>query len=68
MAEIHLLDCGYSARCPVRGCRACARTLARYADKQGRPFWQRELCDRHADYLKGKAPNVHDSRESRRAV
>ena len=60
--EIQLLACGYSAQCTVRGCRACARTLARYADKQGRPFWQRELCERHAAWLKANRPNVHDLR------
>jgi len=32
--------------------------LARYTDGQGRPLKQRELCDRHADWLKANRPNV----------
>ena len=51
-AEIQLLACGYSAQCSVRGCRARATMLARYTDGQGRPLKQRELCARHADWLK----------------
>ena len=57
-AEIQLLACGYSALCSVRGCRARATMLARYTDNQGRPLRQRELCDRHADWLKANRPNV----------
>jgi hypothetical protein len=60
--EIQLLTCDYSARCTVRGCRARATRLARYTDGQGRPLRQRELCDRHADWLKANLPNVHDLR------
>jgi hypothetical protein len=59
-AEIQLLACGYSAQCTVRGCRARATMLARYTDDQGRPLRQRELCDRHAAWLKANRPNVHD--------
>ena len=36
--------------------------LARYTDTQGRPLRQRELCERHADWLKANRPNVHDLR------
>jgi hypothetical protein len=61
-AEIQLLACGYSAQCTVRGCRARATMLARYTDDQGRPLRQRELCERHADWLKANRPNVHDLR------
>jgi hypothetical protein len=56
--EIQLLACGYSAQCTVRGCRARATMLARCTDNQGRPLRQRELCDRHADWLKANRPNV----------
>ena len=34
--------------------------LARYTDGQGRPLRQRELCERHAAWLKANRPNVHD--------
>jgi hypothetical protein len=61
-AEIQLLACGYSAPCSVRGCRARATMLARYTDSQGRPLRQRELCDRHAVWVKANRPNVHDLR------
>ena len=37
-AEIQLLARGYPAQCGVRGCRARATRLARYADGQGRPL------------------------------
>jgi hypothetical protein len=30
----------------------------------GRPLKQRELCDRHADWLKANRLNVHDLRHS----
>jgi hypothetical protein len=56
--EIQLLTCGYSAQCSVRGCRARATMLARYSDGQGRPLKQRELCDRHAAWLKANRQNV----------
>jgi hypothetical protein len=36
--------------------------IARYTDDQGRPLKQRELCDRHAAWLKANRPNVHDLR------
>jgi hypothetical protein len=51
-AEIQLFTCGYAARCSVRQCSATATTLARYTDDQGRPLQQRELCDRHAEWLR----------------
>ena len=63
-AEIQLLACGYSAQCSVRGRRARATRLARCTDGQGRPLKQRELCDRHADWLKANRPNVHDMRNA----
>jgi hypothetical protein len=63
-AEIQLRACGYSAQCTVRGCRARATMIARSTDGQGRPLKQRELCDRHADWLKANRPNVHDLRHS----
>jgi hypothetical protein len=61
-AEIQLLACEYSALCTVRGCRARATLLARYTDGQGRPLRQREMCDRHAAWLKANRPNVRDLR------
>ena len=57
-AEIQLLACGYAAQCTVRGCRARATMLARYTDDQGRPLRQRELCDRHTDWLRANRSNV----------
>jgi hypothetical protein len=63
-AEIQLLTCGYSAQCTVRGCRARATMLARYTDTQGRPLRQRELCDRHAAWLKANRLNVQDLRSA----
>jgi hypothetical protein len=63
-AEIQLLTCGYSAQCIVRGCGARAARLARHTDGQGRPLKQRELCGRHADWLKSNRPNVHDLRNT----
>jgi hypothetical protein len=64
-AEIQLLACGYSAQCTVRGCRARSTRLARYTDDQGRPLWQRELCNRHSAWLKSNRPNVRDLLEAR---
>ena len=58
-AEIQLLASGYLALCTVRGCRARATQIARNTDGPGRPLKQRELCDRHADWLKANRPNVH---------
>ena len=43
---------------------ARATMLARYTDGQGRPLRQRELCDRHANWLKANRPNVHDLRDA----
>jgi hypothetical protein len=59
-AEIQLLTCGYTAQFTVRKCRARATIVARYTDGQGRPLKQRELCDRHADWLKANRLNVRD--------
>jgi hypothetical protein len=61
-AEIQLLTCSYPARCSVRQCQARATMLARYTDNQGRPLKQRELCNRHADWLRANRPNVYDMR------
>ena len=44
--------------CTVRSCHARVTMLARYTDNQGRPLKQRELCDRHAAWLKANRPNV----------
>jgi hypothetical protein len=60
--EIQLPTCTYSAQCTVRGCGVRATRLASYTGGQGRPLRQRELCDRHADWLKANRPNVHDLR------
>ena len=57
-AEIQLLPCGYPAR-SVRQCEARATMLARYTDNQGRPLKQRELCERHALWLKANRANIH---------
>ena len=57
-AEIQLLACVYSAQCSVRGCVTRATRLARYTDGQGRPLRQRELCERHADWLKAHRTSV----------
>jgi hypothetical protein len=64
-AEIQLLDCAYVAPCTDVHCRARATTIARYADDQGRPLRQRELCDRHARALKATESNVRDLREAK---
>jgi hypothetical protein len=61
-AEIQLLTCGYPARCSVRRCQWHATTVARYTDDQGRPLKQRELCDRHAEWLRANRSNVYDLR------
>ena len=39
-----------------------ATMLARYTDDRGRRLRQRELCNRHTDWLKVNRPNVHDLR------
>ena len=62
--EIHLLLCGYAVTCTVRGCHGRATTLARYADNQGRPLRQRELCARHAEWLKANRANIYDMRSA----
>jgi len=38
--------------------------LARYTENQGRPLRQRELCERHAGWLKANRPNVHNLRNA----
>ncbi len=53
--EIQLLACGYAATCSVRGCRVRATAIARYTDNQGRALHQRELCERHAAWLRAIA-------------
>jgi len=63
-AEIQLLACGYSAQCTVRRCGARATTIVRYIDDGGAPLRQRELCDRHAAWLKANRPNVYDLRDA----
>jgi hypothetical protein len=63
-AEIHLLTCSYPARCSIAQCHARATTLARDTDNQGRPLKQRELCERHAAWLKTKRPNIHELRNA----
>lgn len=60
--EIQLLACGYSAECSARQCKARATTLARYTDAYGRALRQRELCERHAAWLRTNRPNVFDLR------
>lgn len=54
----------YSARCSVRGRRIRATVIARYTDNQGRALHQRELCDRHAAWLKANRSNVRDLRRT----
>jgi hypothetical protein len=61
--EIQLVTRRYSAQCTVRGCRVRATMIATYTDGQSRPLKQRELCDRHADWLKANRPE--DVRERR---
>ena len=56
--EVQLLQC------TVRDCRARATMLARCTDSQGRSLRQRELCKRHADWLKANRSNVHDVRNA----
>ena len=62
--EIQLLACGYSAQCSVRSCHTRATTIARYIDDGGAPLRQRELCDRHAAWLKANRPNIYDMRSA----
>jgi len=62
--EIQLLQCGYAATCTVRGCPAPATTIARYIDDGGAPLRQRELCDRHAAWLRANRPNIYDVRSA----
>ena len=64
-AEIELVTCRYMARCSVKPCPRVATAIARYLDNQGRPLRQRDLCDRHANVLKKREPNIRDLRETR---
>jgi hypothetical protein len=52
------------ARCSVLHRQALATKLARYTDHQGRPLRQRELCNRHAEWLNANSTNVHDLRDA----
>jgi hypothetical protein len=63
-AEIQLASCGYAARCSVRQCHVRATTVARYTDDQGRPLRQRELCDRHAEWLRANRSKIHEERDA----
>lgn len=63
-SELQLLACGYDARCSQRQCRERATVLARWTDNQGRPLRQRELCERHGQWLKDNVVGVRDLRES----
>jgi hypothetical protein len=63
-AEVQLLVCGYPACCSIRQCQARATMLARYTDNQGRPLRQRELCERHAEWLTANGTNVRDLRST----
>jgi hypothetical protein len=42
-----------------------ATKLARYTDNQGRPLRERELWERHADWLRANRPNVDDLADER---
>ena len=46
----------------MRQCEDRATMLARYTDNQGRPFKQRELYNRRADWLRENRTNVCDLR------
>ncbi len=63
--EIHLLTCLYEARCTDRECTDRAVVLARWTDDQGLTIMQRELCVRHAQWLKDYMTGIRDLRESR---
>ena len=62
--EIQLLVCGYAATCTVRSCPAPATTIARYIDDGGAPLRQRELCERHAAWLKANRSSIYDMRSA----
>jgi len=59
-SEIHLLRLGYAARCSPRRCRAPAAVLVRFTDNQGRLVRQREVCERHARWVKENMAGVRD--------
>ncbi len=60
LPEIHLVQCKDLAECTNR-----ATALARWMDKEGDLVNQRELCERHAKYLKDWATGVRDLRHSK---
>ena len=60
--EIPLLCCGYAATFTVRGCLDRVVIIARFIDDGGAPLRRRELCERHADWLKANRPNIYDAR------
>jgi len=64
LPEIHLLVCGYDTQCTDFDCIRRATTIARWTDSQGRSVKQRELCERHAQWLKQWAVGVRDLRGS----
>jgi hypothetical protein len=63
-SEIQLLACGYDARCSQRRCAERAAVLARWIDDLGQRVRQRELCKRHAQWLKENVVGVRDLRDS----
>jgi len=53
LPEIHSLACGYDAQCTDLGeCTERATVLARRMGHQGELLNQREVCERHAQWLK----------------
>jgi hypothetical protein len=64
-AEIQLLASGYAPTrtAPFAG-PARATTIARYIDESGAPLRQRELCDRHAAWLRANRRNIYDLRSA----
>ena len=63
-SKIHLLPCGYDAHCTdLAECHERATTLARWLDTQGQLLKQRELCERHTQWLKDWALGVRDLRD-----
>ena len=61
LPEIHLLACSYDVQCTA--CAERATVLARWTDNQGRPLKQRELCERHAQWLKDNVVGLRDLRD-----
>jgi hypothetical protein len=54
--EVELLRCHHPARCSHAGCGDYrATTIVRYLDAKGRPLHHiAEVCDEHADLIKGE--------------